>query len=458
MKDVYLQGERQSARELELERRVAKLEKINNSLMNRVERSMAQHRDTFSLFHTAIGLESQVRIRTEALNSALEHLEKSHDELVDARDASERANKVKTRFFTAVGHDLLQPLHAARLSLSALGATTAPRDYERLTSQIDHALSSIEDLLKTILDLSKLEAGVLRPSMQPVSLAQMLEALCLELSPIAQADGLHLRWRPTELMVRSDPLMLRRILQNLLVNAVRYTATGGVLIAARRRGDAVRIEVWDTGPGIAVADRERIFDEFQRGNAAETKSSGGFGLGLAIVQRMADTLDHRVGLCSRVGHGTCFYLYAKESPREEWSAQRQPSTPAGIRQSYGFKGINALVVDNDEIVVEAMRMLLEGWGGTVAAAKSPQEVEAILASGRFRPDVIMADYHLDDGATGTQVIDRVRAVHGKSLPAIVITADHSMETATEIMNASCEMLRKPVRPAELRALVAHILK
>ncbi len=458
VKEVYLQGEKPSAREIELERRIAKLEKINTSLMNRVERSMAQQRDTFSLFHTAIGLESQVRIRTEALNSALEHLEKSHDELVDARDASERANQIKTRFFTAVGHDLLQPLHAARLSLSALGATTAPREYERLTSQIDHALSTIEDLLKTILDLSKLEAGVLRPSVKSIPLAQMFESLCMELTPIAQADGLEIRWRPTEFAVRSDPLMLRRILQNLLVNAVRYTNSGGVLLAARRRGDLVRLEVWDTGPGIAEADRERIFEEFQRGSttSSDAKSSGGFGLGLAIVQRMSETLEHQVGLCSLVGRGTCFYLYAPIAPG--YAHHDVPvTTPIEVRQVYGLHGIDVLVIDNDEIVVEAMRMLLEKWGCTVETAESPKDVDSILKRG-FRPDVILADYHLDHGATGTAVIDRIRSVSGGNVPALVITADHSPETAAEVHATECELLRKPVRPAELRALITHVLQ
>lgn len=458
MKDVFLQGEKTTARERELEQRIAKLEKINSSLMNRVERSMAQQRDTFSLFHTAIGLESQVRVRTEALNSALEHLERSHHELVDARDASDRANKIKTRFFTAVGHDLLQPLHAARLSLSALGATTAPERYDRLTSQIDHALSTIEDLLKTILDLSKLEAGVLRPTVKTVSLARLFESLSVEMTPIAQADGLEIRWRPSQLAVRSDPLMLRRILQNLLVNAVRYTATGSVLLAARRRGDFARIEVWDTGPGIAAIDRERIFEEFQRGTGADTKSSGGFGLGLAIVQRMSETLDHRVGLCSKVGRGTCFYLSVPVSTEQATIEDAHGVTPENIRQSYGFNGVKALVIDNDEIVTEAMQVLLERWGCTIATARTPADVQDLMVRRDFQPDVILADYHLDDGATGTQVVEAVRAISGRNVPAIVITADHSPETAVEVAAFGCELLRKPVRPAELRALIAHMTK
>lgn len=444
-----------SQRERELEQRIAKLEKINESLMNRVERSMAQQGSAYSLFHTAIGLESQVRIRTEELKSALTNLERSNDELVDARDASDRANRVKTRFFTAVGHDLLQPLHAARLSVSALDATTSKPEQDRLITQIDHAMSTIEELLKTILDLSKLEAGVLHPSVQTVPLSEIFQSLCVDIEPIAKAKKLSIRWRPTSFAVSSDPLMLRRILQNLLVNAVRYTESGGILIAARRRGDLIRIEVWDTGPGIADNDRERIFEEFQRGSTLDAKSGGGFGLGLAIVQRMAQALEHQVGLCSRVQRGTCFYIYAPFS--QAVPIPVQAPSPPDFTLTYGFQRSRVVVIDNDTNVLEAMKILMQSWGCRVEAAECLDDIHELGRKRQFQPDIILADYHLDHGTNGVDAVKSLRKAFSSEIPAIVITADHSMQTATSVIAANCELLRKPVRPAELRALMMHML-
>ncbi|MEL7047578.1 MAG: hybrid sensor histidine kinase/response regulator [Pseudomonadota bacterium] len=443
-----------TSRERELEQKIKKLEKINETLVSRVERSMAEQDDAYSLFHTAIGLESQVRIRTKELKSALTDLERSNDELIDARNASERANRIKTRFFTAVGHDLLQPLHAARLSVSALDETSDKTEHDRLSSQIDHALLSIEELLKTILDLSKLEAGVLKPSMSTVSLSEIFHALCLEITPISEAKGLSLGWNPTSLAVNSDSLMLRRILQNLMTNAVRYTETGGIRIAARRRGDLVRIEVWDTGPGIGEQDRERIFEEFQRGTSHDPKSGSGYGLGLAIVQRMAEALEHQIGLCSKVGHGTCFYIYAPFSEVVPIpSLQTLPQDAA----RYGLSGKQVVVIDNDRIVLDAMRSLLKKWDCEVVTLETIEDVASFIETATRTPNIVLADYHLDHGTNGAEAIAMLRKVFVEDLPAVVITADHSTQTATKVDDDNCELLRKPVRPAELRALLAHLV-
>ena len=238
----------------DLERRILKLQKINAALMQRVERSMDQQANAYSLFQTAITLESQVRLRTEELSNALARLERTNDELSSARDVSERANRFKTRFFTAVGHDLLQPLHAARLSASALAEAADDGRQSTIAARIEHALVTIEELLKSILDISKLEAGVVTPALRPVALDDLFASLALDIEPQARAKDLSLKWRHSGLAVVSDPLMLRRILQNLMANAVQYTDRGGILLLARRRGDGVRIEVWDTGPGISDAE------------------------------------------------------------------------------------------------------------------------------------------------------------------------------------------------------------
>ncbi|MEE8252397.1 MAG: HAMP domain-containing sensor histidine kinase, partial [Hyphomicrobium sp.] len=319
-----------------LERQVAKLAKINRALMHRVEKSMDQQANAYSLFQTAISLEEQVRVRTEELKNALSSLERTNDELMSARDASERANRFKTRFFTAVGHDLLQPLHAALLSASALAETVREVDQERLANRIEHALTTIEDLLKSILDISKLEAGAITPSLQPISLEQLFSSLAVDIGPLARSKGLDLTWRRNAFAVMSDPMMLRRILQNLLANAVQYTERGAVMLAARRRGPNVRIEVWDTGPGIPQAERQLIFEEFQRGPAAHRLDIGGFGLGLSIVKRMGDALQHPISICSHVGHGTLFMVSAPFAATVDTPTMENPK--AGSGHPYGLSG------------------------------------------------------------------------------------------------------------------------
>lgn len=438
-----------------LERRIAKLEKINSVLMQRVERSMEQQANAFSLFQTAIGLEAQVRMRTVELKSALERLEVTNDELVLARDAAERANRFKTRFFTAVGHDLLQPLHAARLSLSAIAQSDADEQNERLTGRIDHALSTIEELLRTLLDLSKLEAGAIHPNVKLVPLNELFANLKVDAEPIAREKGLSLRFRPTRAMVASDPLMLRRIMQNLLANAVRYTESGRILVAARERGEDIRLDVWDTGPGITPAESQRIFEEFQRGAASERSGGTGFGLGLSIVQRMAAALDHRVELCSKQGRGTRFSVTAPFAGCT--SAEFEARRPESAQAAYGFAATRVIVIDNDVAVLDAMNALLQRWSCDVRLARDLGDIAREIASGPQRPDLILADFHLDHGVNGLAAVARLRDVWGASVPAIVITADHSAEIAREVHEAHCEILRKPVKPAELRALMLHVM-
>jgi len=437
-----------------LERQVAKLAKINRVLMNRVEKSMDQQANSYSLFQTAISLEEQVRVRTEELKNALSSLERTNDELMSARDASERANRFKTRFFTAVGHDLLQPLHAARLSASALAETVREVDQERLANRIEHALTTIEDLLKSILDISKLEAGAITPSLQPIPLEQLFSSLAVDIGPLARSKGLDLTWRRNAFAVMSDPMMLRRILQNLLANAVQYTERGAVMLAARRRGPNVRIEVWDTGPGIPQAERQLIFEEFQRGPAAHRQDIGGFGLGLSIVKRMGDTLQHPISICSHVGHGTLFMVSAPFAATVDTPTMENPK--AGSGHPYGLSGTKILIIDNDATVLDAMQSLLERWSCETRAVPDLAALDSLIGEG-FRPDIVLADYHLNSGQCGLNAVERLRSEFDPQLPAVVVTADHAPMIADIVQAAGCEILLKPVKPAELRALMVHLL-
>jgi len=439
-----------------LREKLQKLAKINQALMQRVERSMDQQANAFSLFQTAISLESQVRLRTDELKNTLARLEDSNSELMTARDAAERANRFKTRFFTAVGHDLLQPLHAAKLSLSAMIGSGGYDSQSRLIASVDHALVSIEEILKTILDLSKLEDGYIKPDIQDVVLDDVFQPLVHDVGAIARTKGLELVYRPSKLIVRSDPLMLRRILQNLLANAVRYAEKGKVLLAARRRGREVRIEVWDTGPGIEPREREKIFEEFQRGAASEAADISGFGLGLSIAQRMSDTLGHELDLCSRPGQGTCFQVYATYAGDHVKNVVSNP--PAVAQQVYGFEDAKILVIDNEVAVLDAMRTVLENWSCDCRYLRSYAEIAALFRDEPyFKFQVVLADFHLDRGETGVTAVEQLRELCPVAFKAVIVTADHSPETADLVADADCQMLLKPVRPAQLRALLQHLL-
>ncbi len=440
----------------DFDRRIQKLSKINAALMLRVERSMDQQANAFSLFQTAIGLENQVRARTDELKSALSNLERANVDLKAARDVAEQANRLKTRFFTAVGHDLLQPLHAARLSLSELSDTQQSPANHLLAINISRALTTIEDLLTSILDISKLEAGVFVPSLQPVALGDLFEQLAANIEPVARRKGLALKWRPTKDAVNSDPLMLRRILQNLLANATNYTPKGGILMAARRRGALVRIEVWDTGPGISMAERERVFEEFQRGSASERAGGTGFGLGLSIVKRMSEALGHPLALCTRVGHGTRFAISIPYAGAATPLLRVNPDISHVPAQ--GLHGLPIIVIDNDLAVLDAMQSLLTRWGCDVRLARDIDDIAEIMGDVSFQPALILADYHLDHGMSGLELINLIRSGLKQNLPAVLITADRTQGTTNAALTAGCEVLHKPIRPAELRALMQHLAK
>ena len=443
-----------STRIAELERRVAKLEKINAVLIDRVERSVDSQANAFSLFQTTIGLERQVRVRTDELTRTLRRLEQMNDQLMLAKDMAERANRSKTRFLAQAGHDLLQPLNAARLSISALAEIQENDDGRRLTRQVERALSTIEGLLKTLLDISKLDAGVVVPQVTAVALGELLEDLTADFAPVAARRGLCLRVLPSSVHVSTDPIMLTRILQNLIGNALRYTEKGRVLVGARQRPTTVRIDVVDTGPGIAEDQHAMVFEEFHRGKAQVPDGEVGLGLGLSIVQRLVGALGHRISLRSRVGRGTMFSI---ELPRADGPPLPLPAAfEDRPSQGWGLSGAVVGVIDNDIAVREATVALIERWHCRPIPAHSGEEaVQRFRALGRA-PDLMLVDYHLDD-ETGLDAIAAFRREIGTDVPAIIVTADYGDETEARVAGAGLELLRKPVKPAELRALMAHLL-
>jgi signal transduction histidine kinase len=435
---------------------VQRLTKINAALVERLENRIDQQASAYSLFQTAIGLEAQVRERTAELKRALLELERSNGALVTAKEAAEKANSSKTRFLAAAGHDLLQPLYAAQLSMSTLVDMQADPGAAKLCRQVDRALVTIEAYLRSILDISKLDAGVVTPEFQSVRLSDMFQSLDSDFRPIVERKNLTLRFRPTDVAVVSDSILLRRILQNLVSNATRYTREGGVFVGARLRGDHVRIEVTDTGVGVAPTEIERIFEEFHRAHAGDAAQNGeGLGLGLSIVRRMSQALDHRVEVRSNPGRGSRFTVVAQlaepDAPRsaefvlvENWA------------RANDLSGRRILLIENDPDVMEATRWLLTQWGADVATAPDLATVRERLEDGP-PPDAIVADYHLDRDESGLQAITLARRITQREIPSVIVTADQGMEAIELTRAAGCELMRKPVKPAQLRAVLTHLL-
>ncbi|MCA1365556.1 hybrid sensor histidine kinase/response regulator [Bradyrhizobium sp. IC3069] len=440
----------------QLRREAAKLRKINAALMSRVERSMDQQLNAFSLFETAIALDHKVRDRTHQLREALHSVERANEGLYRAKQQAEAASSLKSSVLISVTHDLLQPLNAARLTLSALTEMMESQEAGVLIDQASRSLVMLEDLLRSLLEIAKLDSGALKPDVRAIALAPLFEQLRNEFEPIAARQGLSLRIRPSQLAVMSDAVMLRRILQNLLANAIRYTRSGGVVIGCRPRSGQICVQVSDTGPGIAQAQQEAIFREFQRGDA-NAADQAGFGLGLSIVRRFASELGHEVRLSSQLGKGSTFTLELEPADLTE-VADEAEIAPAARHYDYsGLEGAKILLIENDPNGSEAMAALLEGWGCDVATTRSGADALVRLSELGGAPDVVIADLHLDHGESGLSAITDVREHLKLDTPAMIITADYSEQAAKQASLQGLEVLKKPIRPAEMRALLSFLL-
>ena len=361
-----------------------------------------------------------------------------------AKAEAERANLGKTRFLAAAGHDLMQPLQAARLFLSALSERSA----DPAVGQIDASLDSVEHLLGELVEVSKLDSGVTTPSLTDFRLADVLKPLGAEFGALAKQQGLDFRVVPCSASVRSDPALLRRILQNFLANALRYTVSGRILMGCRRRKGMMAIEVWDTGPGIAEGKLRDIFLEFHRLEQGKSRGEG-LGLGLSIVERLAGLMGHMIDVRSRPGHGSGFSVTVPPA-----LAPAAIAAPVG-RAQRRFDGALVAFVENEPAIASAMSELLAGWSCSVVSAATAEEVLARL--GDRRPDVLLSDYHLDEGRTGLEALGLLRAALGPEPSAALITADRDpgLKVAAEALGY--RLLHKPVRPGALRALLAQML-
>jgi Na+/proline symporter/signal transduction histidine kinase len=390
-------------------------------------------------------LEQRVGQRTHELSEAL--VAQEH-----AKGLAEAANLSKTRFLAAASHDLLQPLNAARLFTSAL--SQLPRlDHEatRLAERIDTSFKAAEDLLDALLEASRLDAGKYRAEVGVVSIADVIEPLRHQFGVQAAARGIRLHFAPTRAWVRTDPQLLRRILQNFLANALRYTREGSVLLGVRRSGDALRIEVRDSGPGISPEQQRQIFNEFHRGSQTSPWGEKGLGLGLSICDRMARLLGHIIGVRSQPGAGSVFSITVARAPPAPAArdAARTRARTIGLAAN-----LHVLCIDNDAAIRDGMATLLAQWEVSCDLAGGIDD--ALAAVSRRQPDLILADYHLDAGENGLDALARVRAACDVPPPGALVTADRGPELLALAREAGYVVLRKPVRPAALRAVIAQL--
>ena len=421
-------------------------------------RDITERRRTAEALHQAYQhLEQRVAQRTSELTALNDQLLKEIDErrrmetrLREAKLEAERANLSKTKFLAAVSHDLLQPLNAARLFTSAL----LERPSETLVRNVSNSLEDVENLLGTLVDISKLDAGVIKADIAPFALSELLDNLAAEYTELARSEGLELHFVGCSALVRSDIQLLARILRNLLSNALRYTYKGRVVLGCRRQHQRLSIQVWDSGMGIAEERLEEIFQEFKRGDVQRPDQDRGLGLGLAIVEKIAGILGHRISVRSWPGKGSMFSV---EVPLSATAPTPLPIPTMSDAMLERLQGARVWVLDNDAAICAGMRTLLEGWGCRVVTALSEQDLARQVDNYHAEADLLIADYHLDDDQNGVDAVARINARRGQAIPALMITANYSNELKQQIRELGHTLMHKPVRPMKLKTAMSHLL-
>ncbi|MCP3461506.1 MULTISPECIES: PAS domain-containing hybrid sensor histidine kinase/response regulator [unclassified Bradyrhizobium] len=388
-------------------------------------------------------LEKRVRDRTEELT-------RLNSELAQAKSNAEDANISKTRFLAAASHDILQPLNAARLYATSLVERQHGGEETRLVENIDESLQAIEEILGALLDISRLDAGAMTTSISSFKIGDLMRSLEIEFAPIARAKGLRLTFMPCSLAVKSDRLLLRRLLQNLISNAIKYTPRGRVLVGCRRHGQSLKVCVYDTGVGIPAVKRSEIFKEFHRLEQG-ARIARGLGLGLSIVERLARVLKHGIAIDANASGGSMFSVTVPTAKAATHTAAVTSATPLARTP---IAGALIVCIENDAAILDGMRTLLKAWDAEVIAVADPEgAISAIEAAGR-NVTGLLVDYHLDRG-NGIAAIRDIRRRFGDNIPAILITADRSPAVQLAAREEQIAVLNKPVKPASLRALLGQ---
>jgi signal transduction histidine kinase len=382
------------------------------------------------------------------------------EELRRQKEAAEEANVAKSRFLAVASHDLRQPLHALGLFVQALQESSIAAQERHIVANIRRSVDSMEELFDALLDISRLDAGVVRPRFETFALASLFDRLNFEYGPVAKQKGLSLRVMKTSAYVCTDPSLFERILRNLLSNAVRYTDRGGFVLGCRRQDGGLRVEVWDTGRGISSDKHREIFREFAQIDPQNTDPRKGLGLGLAIVDRLARLLDHEIRVRSRPGKGSVFSVAVPRGREQDVTAH--PTTESVT--PFDLTGVLILVIDSDPAVLQAMETLLHKWNCEVIAASSGEDMRRRLASASRVPSLIISDYRpRGPSALGSAptlgVIEMLRNEFNSEIPAVLLTGDTATErTARAQEVAGLPVLHKPLNPARLRTLIANLLR
>jgi signal transduction histidine kinase/CheY-like chemotaxis protein len=367
----------------------------------------------------------------------------------------ELANTYKSRFLAAASHDLRQPLHALNLFVAQLGAESDEERRRALVVRIDAAVNAMNELFDALLDMSKLEAGLLEPNLTEFPLERVFKRIEATFAEAARMKGLRFKVVATDVWIRSDFILLERILMNLVSNAVRYTSAGGVIVGARRRGEWLRLDVWDSGPGIPQDQQQNIFGEFYQLASAEVAGRGGLGLGLAIVDRLGHLLGHAIGLRSALGKGSRFSVSVPLATAQTDVTSAPRAVPF---HADPLQGKLILVIDDDALVLDGMRGILQAWGCDVTTAASEKAAVDAIARLERRPELIISDYRLGDGRSGIEAIEGVRRAAGVSIPAFLVSGDTAPERLRDAAASHCLLLHKPVAPIKLRAVLSRLLK
>ena len=397
-------------------------------------------------------LEQRVQTRTQALENEIESRRAAQLRLSNAMQEAKSATESKSKFLAAVSHDLLQPLNAAQLFAESLLGDFDPVEKPLLNS-IKSSLNDLENLIVTLVDISKLDAGVIKPDMQVFALNSLLENISADYNKISLVHDIDFTFIATSVYVESDSLLLARILRNYLSNAVRYARGRKVTLGCRRRNGQVEIQVWDTGVGIESSNLQEIFKEFKRLKGA-VHSQQSLGLGLAIVDKMAKVLDHEINVISEYGKGSCFsvILPIMEKPRQTRASQQLPSP-----FNQDLSGAVVWMVDNDPNICDAMQTLLSQWGCHIETATSLDVLGDSVDLEKGECDLLLVDYHLDNEQTGIMVAESINQQRAQSLPTIMISANYSQELQEQCKQQGIALLNKPVKPLKLRMTMQQCL-
>jgi signal transduction histidine kinase/DNA-binding NarL/FixJ family response regulator len=391
-------------------------------------------------------------VNRDELGALATNVNRMSEELGRLYQQLEDANLAKSRFIAAASHDLRQPLHALNLFVAQLRTENDPAEKSQVVARIDAAITAMNEMFNELLDISRLDAGVLVPSLSAFPVDQVLKRIEMTFTAAAREKNLRLRVVSNGAWVRSDFILLERILLNLVSNAVRYTQAGGIVVGCRRRAGVLRIEVWDSGIGIPEDQQRNIFAEFHQLSTAEQDRRGGLGLGLAIVERLCRLLDYPIELTSRPDKGSRFVISVPLA-----APVKLAERPAQVAVDQAM-GKSVVVIDDDALVLDGMRGVLTGWGCDVVTATCEEAALAALSKAERPPDIIISDYRLNDGKTGFDVIEHIRRAFGAPIPAFLISGDTAPERLREARASGYYLLHKPVLPITLRAVVSQLLK